>query len=119
MALRFRIPGVLDIPAGVAFVHAGVKYPANWTKCASADDLAAIGMESYAPPPPPPPTNEERWTEIRKDRNGLLRECDWTQLPDSPVDRAAWAAYRQGLRDITKQADPAKVVWPDAPTLAP
>lgn len=37
----------------------------------------------------------------RRRRNNLLTECDWTQLSDAPVDSAAWANYRQSLRDIT------------------
>jgi hypothetical protein len=37
---------------------------------------------------------------MRQYRNKLLRECDWTQLVDSVVpDQAAWATYRQQLRD--------------------
>jgi len=37
-------------------------------------------------------------------RNKLLQESDWTQLTDSPADKAEWAVYRQALRDITDQA---------------
>ena len=36
-------------------------------------------------------------------RDCELADTDWTQLTDSPVDKAAWATYRQGLRDLTKQ----------------
>jgi len=36
----------------------------------------------------------------------------WTQLSDSPVDKAAWATYRQALRDITTQVDPFNIKWP-------
>lgn len=53
---------------------------------------------------------------VRGDRNARLEACDWTQLQDSPVDRAAWATYRQALRDITKQAGfPWEVQWPAEP----
>lgn len=53
---------------------------------------------------------------VRAKRDMLLRDCDWTQVADAPVDKAAWAAYRQALRDITKQADfPSTVTWPDQP----
>lgn len=38
---------------------------------------------------------------IRKLRDKLLSECDWTLAPDAPVDKAAWTAYRQQLRDLT------------------
>ena len=58
------------------------------------------------------------WAQVRAKRNGLLSRSDWTQMPDSPLTAAqktAWAVYRQRLRDITTQADPAAVVWPVEP----
>lgn len=52
---------------------------------------------------------------VRNDRNTKLAECDWTQLADSTADKAAWATYRQALRDITTQAGfPWNVTWPSA-----
>lgn len=54
--------------------------------------------------------------EIRTQRNTLLAASDWTQVADAPVDQAAWAAYRQALREITAQAGfPHNVVWPEKP----
>ena len=55
-----------------------------------------------------------QWDVVRAERNKLLAECDWTQLPDAPVDAIAWATYRQALRDITTQADPFNIIWPDS-----
>ena len=55
---------------------------------------------------------EQEWGEVRAHRNFRLSMCDWTQLPDAPVDAAAWATYRQALRDITTQSDPFNIVWP-------
>lgn len=53
---------------------------------------------------------------VRSVRNRRLAESDWTQVSDAPVDKAAWAAYRQELRDITAQAGfPHSVVWPTKP----
>jgi hypothetical protein len=41
------------------------------------------------------------WIErMRNHRNRLLAESDWTQVADAPVDRQAWATYRQALRDF-------------------
>jgi len=53
---------------------------------------------------------------MRLHRDRLLVESDWTQLPDAPVDRAAWATYRQALRDFpsTWTPDPT-VTFPDKP----
>lgn len=56
---------------------------------------------------------------IRTKRDKLLQECDYTQTLDYPatdVERSAWAAYRQALRDIPEQEGfPNDVVWPTAP----
>jgi hypothetical protein len=53
---------------------------------------------------------------IRAHRDGLLSDCDWTQVVDAPVDKAVWATYRQALRDISKQPGfPWNVVWPTTP----
>lgn len=53
---------------------------------------------------------------LRGERDDLLRGSDWTQLPDAGVDAAAWAAYRQELRDMfVNVEDPSKVEWPVAP----
>ena len=68
------------------------------------------------------PMNEEEvaariaqgWDIVRNKRNFLLTRSDWTQLPDAPVDAAAWVIYRQALRDITTQTDPFNIVWPTA-----
>jgi len=55
---------------------------------------------------------EAQWAIIRTERNKMLADSDWTQLPDAPVDAAAWATYRQALRDITSQANPFNITWP-------
>jgi hypothetical protein len=57
-----------------------------------------------------------QWNVIRVERNKLLADCDWTQLPDAPVDAVAWATYRQTLRDITTQTNPFAIVWPESPS---
>ena len=48
----------------------------------------------------PDATNEQRWDQIRLWRNAELKNTDWTQLPDAPVNKIAWAEYRQALRDL-------------------
>ena len=43
------------------------------------------------------------WTKVRRSRNFLLTESDWTQVPDSPLTtekKTEWATYRQSLRDL-------------------
>jgi hypothetical protein len=52
----------------------------------------------------------------REDRTRRLSATDWTQLADAPVDKTAWATYRQALRDVPAQAGfPWNVQWPDTP----
>jgi hypothetical protein len=54
---------------------------------------------------------------VRLTRNELLKECDWTQIPDCTVNKTVWAEYRQQLRDISNQEGfPHDVVWPEQPT---
>lgn len=57
---------------------------------------------------------------LRVQRNALLQQCDWTQLPDVPViNKDLWDNYRQELRDLpAKYADIAsldEVTWPKPP----
>ena len=60
--------------------------------------------------------SHEEAESVRADRNRRLTESDWSQLPDAPVDQAAWAAYRQMLRDIpTQPGFPFDVNWPIQP----
>lgn len=53
---------------------------------------------------------------IRAERNRKLTASDWTQVDDAPVDKAAWATYRQALRDVPLQSGfPWDVNWPTEP----
>ena len=65
------------------------------------------------------------WPPIRAHRDELLAATDWTQLSDAPLDdtaKAAWATYRQSLRDIPQSQSGAAgyldIVWPDSPGAA-
>lgn len=60
--------------------------------------------------------DEQQASSVRITRNSRLAACDWTQVADSPVDKAAWATYRQELRDITSQPGfPWEITWPTSP----
>ena len=60
--------------------------------------------------------SETQAANIRNERNRLLAASDWTQVADAPVDRAAWAEYRQQLRNISAQQDfPYNIEWPTQP----
>lgn len=61
-------------------------------------------------------SDEQRAFEVRADRNAKLTASDWTQVADAPVDKEAWSAYRQALRDITGQEGfPWTITWPTQP----
>lgn len=65
---------------------------------------------------PMPDIKTDNWAEVRKERDRLLKESDWTQLPDVNVDKDAWVVYRQALRDITENAeDSYNVIFPEKP----
>lgn len=54
-------------------------------------------------------------TSVRSQRTQMLKDSDWTQVADAPVDKAVWATYRQALRDITAQSGfPWDITWPSA-----
>jgi len=59
----------------------------------------------------------EWWADrMRKHRNRLLADSDWTQTNDAPVDREAWATYRQQLRDFPATWTPGPTAdFPDPP----
>lgn len=58
------------------------------------------------------------WENIRAQRNILLTESDWTQLPDSPLtnqQQIEWQIYRQQLRDVTLADSPYGIGLPIPP----
>jgi len=62
----------------------------------------------------------QAWIAVRTQRTLLLEACDWTQCADAPatIDHAAWATYRQALRDVPQNnPDPTNVAWPAPPAL--
>jgi hypothetical protein len=64
----------------------------------------------------PDATNEQKWEQIKLWRNAELVRTDWTQLADVPIDKAAWATYRQALRDLPAQGGQAEAaIFPVAP----
>ena len=61
---------------------------------------------------------EEELSIVRSQRNQILSQSDWTQLPDVPESiQAAWKEHRQELRDITKNfKDLQSITWPTPPS---
>jgi len=70
---------------------------------------------------PIPADNAVTWDTIREKRDQLIADSDWTMIPGATVDQAAWAAYRQVLRDLPQTfaaSGPESVIWPTAPSTA-
>jgi hypothetical protein len=91
----------------VAFADGVEQIEGKWyTKYSVADmDADAIAAK-----------DAEQAKSVRQQRGEKLKDSDWTQVADAPVDQAAWAAYRQALRDITAQPSfPWGVEWPTQP----
>lgn len=70
---------------------------------------------------PPKQGHEQALAALRARRDELLRQSDFSQLPDAPLtttQRAAWRTYRQALRDIVASAgNPLLVQWPVPPCI--
>ena len=98
----YHDPATQSLYEGPALLIDGV-WTQNYTVSELDPDAAAAKVEA-------------QWVVIRAERNKLLVESDWTQLPDAPVDAAAWATYRQALRDVTDQPNPFAIVWPQGPS---
>jgi len=70
---------------------------------------------------PPVPDVEYAWQILREMRDRYLAQSDWTQFPDVQATmeeekKAAWAVYRQALRDLpANTTDPFNVTWPVPP----
>lgn len=85
----------------------------NWVESGSAGIGWAWDGSMFSPPPV---DLEALASQVRAQRDELLTASDWTQVADAPVDQAAWASYRQALRDIPQQEGfPENVIWPEQP----
>ena len=79
----------------------------RWTQSWAVRDLTAEEVASR---------DNAKADAVRAERNAKLEASDWTQVADAPVDKAAWATYRQALRDITSQSGfPWTIDWPTQP----
>lgn len=92
--------------------------------------LDALGPVPPGCVPSPPPSREHIWDggdwredetlllkAVRRERNARLTASDWTQLADVPLTspmKAAWAGYRQALRDYPEGWTKGKP-WPAEP----
>ena len=78
-----------------------------------------MSEENFLPEPTEEMLAEHNLNALRQLRQRYLQDCDWTQMPDSPLSaekKTEWQTYRQALRDITLTATCCSdVVWPTPP----
>lgn len=79
-----------------------------WQQVWNVIDLTAAEIQA---------ATDTKAAQVRGVRNDLLMASDWTQIPDAPVDTAAWTSYRAELRAVPEQPGfPYDVNWPTEPT---
>lgn len=115
----------------------GVSDETNWPALASEGQFVLEGIaddrihkiengQVVLKPVDPGLSEEEKYKnallDLKEYRGFLLQQCDWTQIPDVPLsseDKAAWATYRQTLRDLPSTvptlSDIENLVWPFSP----
>lgn len=76
-------------------------------------------IQEYIPPFSQEQLTEMKWEALRQERDRLLYQTDWTQLPVNPLtveQKVSWETYRQELRDLPDNTiDINNVVWPTPP----
>jgi hypothetical protein len=85
---------------------------ATVNKCKIVDGLHTVITDTQEE------IEQKAFASLRSQRNKLLRESDWTQMPDSPLTDAqkqAWAIYRQSLRDLPDTVDINNIIYPEKP----
>ena len=77
----------------------------------------SFGFPIFAEPEEEEEDIDSLSSQARMQRNRLLAETDWTQMPDiSDKVRSSYAEYRQALRDIPQQDNfPLNIEWPKKP----
>ncbi|HEY7822372.1 MAG TPA: tail fiber assembly protein [Acidimicrobiia bacterium] len=111
----------VDYPAVLTALYPDAEWSLN------ANDYATLAWYSEGDAPSqaeldalwPSVRDAAAWDRVRAERDARLAACDWTQVADAPLtdgERAAWAEYRQALRDVPQsQDDPDNIVWPEQP----
>ena len=83
-----------------------------------------VVTEIHEPEPESTPEPVPAIEELRQQRDQLLRDTDWRDLPSYPgTNQAAWRTYRQALRDLPETAEPklddqgnlTNITWPEIP----
>lgn len=87
----------------------------QWQEGLSGDYKVIDGSHEYAPKEI---LLEHLYEGLRRQRNKLLLESDWTQLADAPLSaekKQEWADYRKQLRDLPDTVDIHNIIYPKKP----
>ena len=89
---------LIIVPDSVAIPQAVIRY---------ADGEFIVDQDAVA----------QQWRNVKEGRNQQLSNSDWIcSVSDyAHPKKDAYVVYRQALRDITKQANPFALVWPQVP----
>ena len=80
-----------DVPAAWAVVAVDYALPTDWLNKEWLWDGAAMVVDAAH-------LAENQAAEARYERDALLKDSDWTQFADAPIDdskKAEWKSYRQ------------------------
>jgi hypothetical protein len=89
----------------------------QWQEALTGNFRVIDGAHTYVAPP----KNIDElkaYSILRSERNGLLSQCDWTQMLDSPLTeekKQEWQTYRQALRDLPQTVDINNIEFPTKP----
>ena len=89
----------------------------QWQEALTGNYKVVDGVHKYDDTPKEIPL-EQLYEGLRRQRNKLLLESDWTQLSDAPLSaekKQEWADYRQQLRDLPDTVDINNIVYPQKP----
>lgn len=97
------------------------EYNGSYVQAQLSDDSVGALKKDFPSDVVDEAVKQAKWVIVRAERDRLISQCDWTQMPDAPLDeakKAEFTAYRQALRDIPQTySDPDAVVWPEKPTV--
>ena len=87
----------------------GIHYHLKWDGSKIVKDDDALATYQLA----------EKWKIVRLQRDRYLNETDWIVTKATETETSvssAWKSYRQALRHVPTQSDPANITWPTKPT---
>lgn len=104
-----------DVAANCAEGEGVVQGVSDWRR-----QRVDLGTGELVELPPPALDLVALAADVRAERDRRLAACDWVVARSAersePIP-AAWAAYRQQLRDLPQQAGfPESIAWPTPPT---